>query len=334
MKKKHLRCLLVLLVAVCMVCSIAVPVCAEVLPSAQIGTPETALESDTEKDNTPTPTPTDTPTPEPAPSEAPSTPETSEPAATSETAAPAAPSLDEITTMLYSDLPDAPTGYYIGEYGLPVGTGQTKISLSAWQDELLDESSQGRLDADALNTDTSAMAVAKQPGQDYAIVPIVMQVEYPANGSATTVTLPDDVDLLSYASTEDHLVTASEEERAQILTGSYTDASASATGFYVKAGEDFTVEMTYTAPDGTSMSKSLTVVIDDTATAAAALPQGNSTSAYASTSAPPPPFTTGKITKIEYVVSTWLIWFNGVEAYCCSHGLNGQPNGCRRQSVL
>lgn len=36
MKKKHLRCLLVLLVAVCMVCSIAVPVCAEVLPSAQI----------------------------------------------------------------------------------------------------------------------------------------------------------------------------------------------------------------------------------------------------------------------------------------------------------
>lgn len=328
MKKKHLRCLLVLLVAVCMVCSIAVPACAEVLPSAQIGTPETALESDTEKDNTPTPTPTDTPTPEPAPSEAPSTPETSEPAATSETAAPAAPSLDEITTMLYSDLPDAPTGYYIGEYGLPVGTGQTKISLSAWQDELLDESSQGRLDADALNTDTSAMAVAKQPGQDYAIVPIVMQVEYPANGSATTVTLPDDVDLLSYASTEDHLVTASEEERAQILTGSYTDASASATGFYVKAGEDFTVEMTYTAPDGTSMSKSLTVVIDDTATAAAALPQGNSTSAYASTSAPPPPFTTGKITKIEYVVSTWLIWFNGVEAYCCSHGLNGQPNGC------
>lgn len=208
MKKKHLRCLLVLLVAVCMVCSIAVPVCAEVLPSAQIGTPETALESDTEKDNTPTPTPTDTPTPEPAPSEAPSTPETSEPAATSETAAPAAPSLDEITTMLYSDLPDAPTGYYVGEYGLPVGTGQTKISLSAWQDELLDESSQGRLDADALNTDTSAMAVAKQPGQDYAIVPIVMQVEYPANGSATTVTLPDDVDLLSYASTEDHLVTA------------------------------------------------------------------------------------------------------------------------------
>lgn len=327
MKKKHLRCLLVLLVAVCMVCSIAVPVCAEVLPSAQIGTPETALESDTEKDNTPTPTPTDTPTPEPAPSEAPSTPETSEPAATSETAAPAAPSLDEITTMLYSDLPDAPTGYYVGEYGLPVGTGQTKISLSAWQDELLDESSQGRLDADALNTDTSAMAVAKQPGQDYAIVPIVMQVEYPANGSATTVTLPDDVDLLSYASTEDHLVTASEEERAQILNASYKDSSASASGFYVKATEDFSVTFTYSAPDGTTISKKLDVTIDGSAEAAV-LPASNSNgvSTYANT--PTPPFTTGKITKIEYVVSTWLVWFNGVEAYCCDNGLYAAPGGC------
>lgn len=327
MKKKHLRCLLVLLVAVCMVCSIAVPVCAEVLPSAQIGTPETALESDTEKDNTPTPTPTDTPTPEPAPSEAPSTPETSEPAATSETAAPAAPSLDEITTMLYSDLPDTPTGYYVGEYGLPVGTGQTKISLSAWQDELLDESSQGRLDADALNTDTSAMAVAKQPGQDYAIVPIVMQVEYPANGSATTVTLPDDVDLLSYASTEDHLVTASEEERAQILNASYKDSSASASGFYVKATEDFSVTFTYSAPDGTTISKKLDVSINGSAEAAV-LPASNSNgvSTYANT--PQPPFTTGKITKIEYVVSTWLVWFNGLEAYCCDNGLYAAPGGC------
>lgn len=327
MKKKHLRCLLVLLVAVCMVCSIAVPVCAEVLPSAQIGTPETALESDTEKDNTPTPTPTDTPTPEPAPSEAPSTPETSEPAATSETAAPAAPSLDEITTMLYSDLPDAPTGYYIGEYGLPVGTGQTKISLSAWQDELLDESSQGRLDADALNTDTSAMAVAKQDGADYAIVPIAVQVEYPANGAATTVTLPDNVELLSYTSTADNLVPASETERAQILNASYKDSSASASGFYVKATEDFSVTFTYSAPDGTTISKKLDVSINGSAEAAV-LPASNSNgvSTYANT--PTPPFTTGKITKIEYVVSTWLVWFNGVEAYCCDNGLYAAPGGC------
>ena len=325
MKKKTLRCLLVLLVAICMVCSIAVPVCAEVLPLAQVSTPETALDSDTEKDNTPVPT--DTPTPEPIPSEAPSTPETADLAiATLETATPATPSLDEITTMLYSDLPDAPTGYYMGEYGLPVGTGQTKISLSAWQDELLDESSQGRLDAAALNDGDATMAVAMQEGEDYAIVPIVMQVEYPANGSTTTVTLPDNVDLLSYTSTADNLVPASEEERAQILSGTYTDTSASATGFYVKASEDFSAVVTYTAPDGTSMSKSLTVVIDNTATATVALPQAATISTYANE--PTPPYTTGKITKIEYVISTWLVWFNGTEAYCCDNGLNGQPNGC------
>ncbi len=82
------------------------------------------------------------------------------------------------------------------------------------------------------------------------------------------------------------------------------------------------MEMTYTRPrTATSMSKSLTVVIDDTATAAAALPQGNSTKVLCvSTSAPPPPFTTGKITKIEYVVSTWLIWFNGVRLIVAATG--------------
>src|SRR5699024_4348972 len=43
---------------------------------------------------------------------------------------------------------------------------------------------------------------------------------------------------------------------------------------------------------------------------------------------PTPPFTTGKITSIAFEGGTWLIWFNGIEAYCCSHGLSGQPNGC------
>ena len=327
MKKKHLRCLLVLLVAVCMVCSIAVPVCAEVLPSAQIGTPETALESETEKDSTPTPTPTDTPTPEPTPSEAPATPETSEPAATSETAAPAAPSLDEITTMLYSDLPDAPTGYYMGEYGLPVGTGDAKISISAWKDDLLDEDSHGRLDATALNDGDATMAVARQEGEDYAIVPIMVQIEYPANGSTSEIILSDNVELLSYTSTADTPVAASEEEQTEILTGTYTDTSASATGFYVKASEDFSVAVTYTATDGTTLSKSLTVVIDDTANNTFALPQSNGVSTYAATT-PTPPWLTGKITKVEYVISTWLVWFNGTEAYCCDNGLNGQPKGC------
>lgn len=123
------------------------------------------------------------------------------------------PDLEEIATVLYGDLPDAPTGSYMGEYGLPVATGDTKISISAWKHDLLDASSKGRLDADALNETNAVMAVAKQDGADYAIVPIAVQVEYPANGATTTITLPDNVELLSYTSTADNLVPASETER-------------------------------------------------------------------------------------------------------------------------
>lgn len=237
------------------------------------------------------------------------------------------PDLEEIATVLYGDLPDAPTGSYIGEYGLPVATGDTKISISAWKHDLLDASSKGRLDADALNETNAVMAVAKQDGADYAIVPIAVQVEYPANGATTTVTLPDSVELLSYTSTAENLVVASEKERAQILNASYKDSSASASGFYVKATEDFSVTFTYSAPDGTTISKNLNVTIDGNAEATA-LPASNSNgvSTYANT--PQPPFTTGRITKIEYVVSTWLVWFNGVEAYCCDNGLYAAPGGC------
>lgn len=236
------------------------------------------------------------------------------------------PCLDEIAAVLYGDFPDAPTGYYIGEYGLPVGTGDTKISISAWKDDLLDEDSHGRLDATALNDGDATMAVARQEGEDYAIVPIMVQIEYPANGSTSEIILSDNVELLSYTSTADTPVAASEEEQAEILTGTYTDTSASATGFYVKASEDFSAVVTYTAPDGTTLSKSLTVVIDDTATTAIELPQTATISTYATEQTPP--YTTGKITKIEYVISTWLVWFNGDEAYCCDNGLNGQPKGC------
>lgn len=237
------------------------------------------------------------------------------------------PELDEISTVLYGDLPDAPTGSYIGEYGLPVATGDTKISISAWKNDLLDASSRGRLDAVALNEENAVMSVAKQDGTDYAIVPIAVQVEYPANGATSTITLPDTVELLSYTSTSDNLVIASDKERSQILNATYNDSSASASGFYVKATEDFSAAFTYSAPDGTTISKTLNVTIDDNAEVQS-LPtsSSNSVSTYANT--PQPPFTTGKITKIEYVVSTWLVWFNGVEAYCCDNGLSGQPNGC------
>ena len=32
--------------------------------------------------------------------------------------------------------------------------------------------------------------------------------------------------------------------------------------------------------------------------------------------------------QVAKVNGTWLIWFNGEPAYCCTHGANGQPAGC------
>lgn len=42
----------------------------------------------------------------------------------------APPDDDEIYDVLYGDLPDKPTGNYLGRYGLPVATGDTKMTAS------------------------------------------------------------------------------------------------------------------------------------------------------------------------------------------------------------
>ena len=52
--------------------------------------------------------------------------------------------------VLYTDLPDAPTGSYMGSQGLPVATGETKIGISAWPNDRLEESTDSYLSADTL----------------------------------------------------------------------------------------------------------------------------------------------------------------------------------------
>ena len=230
------------------------------------------------------------------------------------------PDQDEIATVLYGELPDAPTGSYMGSYGLPIAIGDTKIGIGYWGNELLSADNQGRLDAQALNSDAMTIVVPRQDGESYAVVPIMVEVEYPANNSTSQVILPDNVTVLDYDGTE-----ADTEETSQILSVTYVETSAAATGFYVKAEDDFVAEFSYTAPDGNKLHKTLQVKLGES-TATEASVQSNGITTYAAT--PTPPWTTGKITSIAYEGGTWLVWFNGVEAYCCSHGLNGQPNGC------
>ena len=234
------------------------------------------------------------------------------------------PDLSQITENLYNDLPDAPTGSYLGSMGLPVATGETKISISSWGSDLYD-GEDAHMDADALNADESNITVGKTPDANYAVVPLLVQTEYPADGAASEIILPDGVELLSYASTDYDLISANKAELAQILHQTYAEQSAAATGFYVKASADFTAQFVYTAPDGEQLQKSIHVQLsEDSAPTQLYADNGIATLA----AGPTPPYATGKITSIAKEGSTWLIWFNGQEAYCCSHGLNGQPNGC------
>ena len=234
-------------------------------------------------------------------------------AATPETAQTA--TLDPDAAVLYADLPDAPAGSYIGSEGLPVATGQTKIGLSLWADGQLEQDS--RLDPDVLNSGDKTVTVPLTEDTDYAIVPLMAQVEYPADGSRTDVLLPENVTLLDYY--------GEPAQDTTILHSEYTETSAAATGLYLLTDEDFTAQLVYTAPDGNALTQNLNVVIDRSSTAAPPFADMG-VAPYAGR--PTPSVTSGRITKVAKVNATWLIWFNGEPAYCCTHGANGQPNGC------
>ena len=234
-------------------------------------------------------------------------------AATPETAQTA--TFDPDAAVLYADLPDAPSGSYIGSEGLPVATGKTKISLSLWADGQLEQDS--HLDPDALNSGDKTVTVPLTEDTDYAIVPLMAQVEYPADGSRTDVLLPENVTLLDYY--------GEPAQDTTVLHSEYTETSAAATGLYLLTDGDFTAQLVYTAPDGNALTQNLNVVIDRSSTAAPPFADMG-VAPYAGR--PTPAVTSGRITKVAKVNATWLIWFNGEPAYCCTHGANGQPNGC------
>ena len=219
---------------------------------------------------------------------------------------------------LYTDLPDTPIGSYIGNEGLPVATGETKIGISEWPESQLEETSDSYLTAAALDNDGLTMAAPLLDGADYAIVPIMAQVEYPADGSSLDLILPDGVTLLDYYG-------APVENTESLLHNEYSETSAAVLGVYVQADANFTAQLVYTAPDGSTLTKTLQVTIDRNATAEYPFPDSE-IATFAER--PTPAVTSGKITKVAKVNGTWLIWFNGEPAYCCTHGANGQPAGC------
>lgn len=137
---------------------------------------------------------------------------------------------------LYTDLPDTPIGSYIGSEGLPVATGETKIGISEWPESQLEETSDSYLTAAALDNDGLTMAAPLLDGADYAIVPIMAQVEYPADGSSTDMILPDGVTLLDFYGEP-------ATDADALLHNSYHETSAAVMGVYVQAAADFNAQL-------------------------------------------------------------------------------------------
>ena len=266
--------------------------------------------------------------------DAPATPETAE-AATPESAAPAEQpaasdgglSVEEIQSRMYPSLPQTATGYYLDSNGLPVLTGETKISIEGWGDEDYrdddaDSTIQVALDEGLLNTDSATASFPRMDGEDYAIVPISMQVLYPANGGSADITLPDNVELLGYNFTSDDLCSATEEERQRQLHYDFSEGTASVAGIYVKATEDFSVTLTYTDSEK-SLTKALHVTLDDSAPFPGILQDRFAQEAQPATcsaDAGVAAYAGLQVTQCVYTSVGWMNYLGGQPALCADSG--------------
>ena len=266
--------------------------------------------------------------------EPPATPETAE-AATPESAAPAEQpaasdgglSVEEIQSRMYPSLPQTATGYYLDSTGLPVLTGETKISIEGWGDEDYrdydaDSTIQVALDEGLLNTDSATASFPRMDGEDYAIVPISMQVLYPANGGSTDITLPDNVELLGYSFTSGDLCAATEEERQRQLHYDFSEGTASVAGIYVKATEDFSVTLTYTDSEK-RLTKALHVTLDDSAPFPGILQDRFAQEAQPATcsaDAGVAAYAGLQVTQCVYTSVGWMNYLGGQPALCADSG--------------
>ena len=262
------------------------------------------------------------------------TPETAS-AATPESAAPAEQpaasdgglSVEEIQSRMYPSLLQTATGYYLDSNGLPVLTGETKISIEGWGDEDYsdydaDSTIQVALDEALLNTSSATASFPRMDGEDYAIVPISIQVLYPANGGSADITLPDNVELLGYSFTSGDLCAATEEERQRQLHYDFSEVTASVTGIYVKATEDFSVTLTYTDSEK-SLTKALHVTLDDSAPFPGILQDRfaqEAQPAFCSADAGVAAYAGLQVTQCVYTSVGWMNYLGGQPALCADSG--------------
>ena len=236
-------------------------------------------------------------------------------------------SVEEIQSRMYPSLPQTATGYYLDSTGLPVLTGETKISIEGWGDEDYsdydaDSTIQVALDEALLNTDSATASFPRMDGEDYAIVPISIQVLYPANGGSADITLPDNVELLGYSFTSGDLCAATEEERQRQLHYDFSEVTASVTGIYVKATEDFGVTLTYTDSEK-SLTKALHVTLNDSAPFPGILQDRfaqEAQPAFCSADAGVAAYAGLQVTQCVYTSVGWMNYLGGQPALCADSG--------------
>lgn len=236
-------------------------------------------------------------------------------------------SVEEIQSRMYPSLPQTATGYYLDSTGLPVLTGETKISIEGWGDEDYsdydaDSTIQVALDEALLNTDSATASFPRMEGEDYAIVPISIQVLYPANGGSADITLPDNVELLGYSFTSGDLCAATEEERQRQLHYDFSEVTASVTGIYVKATEDFGVTLTYTDSEK-SLTKALHVTLNDSAPFPGILQDRfaqEAQPAFCSADAGVAAYAGLQVTQCVYTSVGWMNYLGGQPALCADSG--------------
>ncbi|MBM6716120.1 hypothetical protein H6B15_05560 [Gemmiger formicilis] len=137
-------------------------------------------------------------------------------------------------------------------------------------------------------------------------VPVLLQVVAPAPDSTVTVTLSDGA-----------VFTDSEMETddGSIYTRTFASGEqASAWMLYVRADGDFTAEAAYTASDGASLTRTITVTRNHKISLFSAFSARAGEHQY-------------HITDVTNVGGEWLITFEGEDqSYCLDQGMNGKPS--------
>lgn len=239
--------------------------------------------------------------------------------------------IDDLYTYVYYELPDKPTGFYIDNDGMPVATGNTKLSISRFKDG--GDSEGYRLESAPLNTDNITETVSTIEGENYALIPILGQVEYPEDGSKFVISFSGDAKVLDYVTTGKNLAEASDLVKTDLTTASFEGCSAYTTYFWVMATEDFDATITYTNGDNVE-SKTMHVVIDDSnpidikelqnagisvdTTAISAASENDGIATTANGERPQPSQKTLTSANVAQIGGIWMQTLGGQTAYCCN----------------